>query len=200
MPNDPPLSQRPEVGGVRSDRLVLCPADQDESNGNDDFFPCRNELKWLDAAGLPDLSQSSDELPDAVVAVKYARVKGPSGRIPFDRGINQRVDLVIGVLEGLDLPLGVEPPHDLDVLLRDRLLRDPDGFEGGFPGGKEADPNCQAVAHRRKHPHGHLELIDGDAAAAPLASPVVKSNYPVSKVDEPFRIGSEVAECVQHVS
>src|SRR5204862_5617436 len=72
-------------------------------------------------------------------------------------------------------------------------------FEGFVPSDEEANANCKAVSQRRKHGHWHLELINGDATAAPLASPVVESDHSVAEVNEAFRVGPEVAERVQHV-
>ena len=70
------------------------------------------------------------------------------------------------------------------------LLSQPGGFEGSVPGDKEASANYEAIAHRREHAYRDLELIDGNAAAASLASPVVESDDPVPKVDKAFRVGS----------
>jgi hypothetical protein len=145
MPNDPSISQRPDVSGVRRDRLVVCPAHQNEANGDDDFFPCRNEFKRLDTPGRPDLAQPSHELPDALVAVIDAWVKGPPRRVPFDLRIKEVIGLVIEVLEDLVLPLCVEPPHNLHVLLRHRP-RSISRLPRGRPTSDRVDASAAALA------------------------------------------------------
>jgi hypothetical protein len=66
MPNDPSISQRPDVSGVGRDRLVVCPAHQNEANGDDDFFPYRGLIRI--AGCIPGRELGELSVPAGILA------------------------------------------------------------------------------------------------------------------------------------
>jgi hypothetical protein len=83
-------------------------------------------------------------------------------------------------------------PHDLDVLLRHRLLPQPDGFEGKLPTGEEmlsADPS---VCEPREHGadlHSHWE-----GGTFGLSGELKEGNHRGSSVMELAKIEPEIVE------
>src|SRR5205823_3684774 len=64
----------------------------------------------------------------------------------------------------------VHPPHDLDVLLRHRLLRKPGGFEGLFPIAVAIHARKKAIADDEEHGEGALDQSPARLAGASHAA------------------------------
>ena len=102
---------------------------------NENVLSVPENFRRLEGVGLPCLEPLGEVFDQLVSASNYARYRGIESRymrhLPFDVLI-QDVERggEVATVEGVE-----HCPHNCDVLLRHRLLRQPHGFEGiGTPG------------------------------------------------------------------
>src|SRR5215207_821726 len=102
-----------------------------------------------------------------------------------DLGVNQLPGKVTGLVRVLD-----EPPHDLDVFLRHRLLRQPGGFEGAGAMAEEVNPAHLSISDRAE-----LKGVgfDRDATLPTSAAKADGNQDPIiRRLDELKRLHSQV--------